>query len=47
MKLLRQLGCLLLGHAPIVERRGDDDVIACERCHRFLEVFVKGLYSGK
>ena len=47
MMLLRMLGCLLLGHAPIVERRGVDSVMACERCHRFLAVFVKDLYSGK
>ena len=46
MKLLRKLACLLLGHAPIVERRGDDSVLACERCHRLFEVFVKDLYAG-
>jgi hypothetical protein len=43
MKLLRELACLLLDHAPIVERRGDDSVIACEWCHRLFEVFVKDL----
>jgi hypothetical protein len=47
MKLLRKLACLLIGHAPIVERRGDDSVLACERCHRFLEVFVKGMHAGR
>jgi len=47
MKLLRKLGCLLLGHAPVVVRRGNDSVLACERCQRFLEDFVKDQYSGK
>src|SRR4051812_47997227 len=47
MKLLRKLACLLMGHAPLVERRGEDSVLACERCHRFFEVFVKDLYNGK
>jgi hypothetical protein len=35
-----------MGHAPVVERRGDDSVLACERCRRFFEVFVKGLHKG-
>ena len=47
MNLLAKLACLLVGHAPVVERRGDDHVIACERCHRFFEVFVKGLFAGR
>ena len=47
MKLLRMLVCLLVGHAPIVERRGDDSVLACERCHCFFDVFVKGVYAVK
>jgi len=47
MKLLRKLACLLLGHDPIVERRGDDSVFACERCHCLLELFVKDVYAGK
>ncbi len=47
MNLLRQLVCLLIGHAPIVERRGNDSVLACERCRRFFAVFVKGIYGGK
>jgi hypothetical protein len=47
MKLLRKLACLLIGHAPIVERRGDDSVLACERCQRFFDVFVKDVYKGK
>jgi hypothetical protein len=47
MSLLRMLACVVFGHAPIVERRGDDSVLACERCRRFLEMFVKGLYVGK
>jgi len=47
MKLLRMVVCLLIGHAPIVERRGDDSVLACERCHRFFDVFVKGVYAVK
>jgi len=47
MKLLRVLACLLLGHAPIVERRGDDSIVVCERCHRFLKVFVKNVYAWK
>lgn len=46
MKLLRKIACLLLGHAPIVERRGADSVMACERCHCLLEVFVRDLYAG-
>jgi hypothetical protein len=46
MRLLRKLACWLLGHAPIVERCGDDSVLACERCHRLFEVFVKDLYAG-
>jgi hypothetical protein len=47
MKLLRKLACLLIGHAPIVERRGDDSVFACERCHRLFHLFVKGVYAVK
>jgi hypothetical protein len=47
MKLLQKLACLLIGHVPIVERRGDDSVLACERCQRFFDVFVKGVYKGK
>jgi hypothetical protein len=47
MKLLRMLVCLLVGHAPIVEHRGDDSVLACERCHHFFDVFVKGVYAVK
>jgi hypothetical protein len=47
MKLLRMLVCLLVGHAPIVEHRGDDSVLACERCHHFFDVFVKGVYAAK
>jgi hypothetical protein len=47
MKLLRMLVCLLIGHAPIVGRRGDDSVLACERCQRFFNVFVKGVYAVK
>jgi hypothetical protein len=47
MKLLRKLACLLIGHAPIVERRGDDSALACERCHRLFEVFVTDRYAGK
>jgi hypothetical protein len=47
MKLLRMLACWLIGHAPIVERRGDDSVLACERCHRLFDVFVKGVYAVK
>lgn len=46
MKLLRKLGCLLCGHAPIVERRGDDSVLACERCQRLLGMFVKNVYAA-
>jgi hypothetical protein len=45
--LLRKLACMLFGHAPIVERRGADSVLACERCHRLLDVFVKNLYADK
>jgi len=45
MKLLRILGCAMCGHAPVVERRGDDSVLICERCHRLLAVFVKGVYA--
>jgi hypothetical protein len=47
IKLLRKLACVVTGHAPVVERRGDDHVLACERCHRFFEVFVKDLFKGK
>jgi len=47
MKLLRKLACLLIGHAPIVERRGNDSVLACERCQRFFDVFVKDVYKEK
>jgi hypothetical protein len=47
MKLLQMLVCLLIDHAPIVERRGDDSVLGCERCHRFFNVFVKGVYAVK
>jgi stearoyl-CoA desaturase (delta-9 desaturase) len=45
MQLLRMLGCAVFGHAPIAERRGADCVLACERCHGLLEVFVKDLYA--
>lgn len=45
MNLLRMLGCAVFGHAPILERRGADSVLACERCRRLLEVFVKNLYA--
>ncbi len=45
MKVLRTLACWCLGHAPITERRGDDSVLACERCHRLFEVFVRNLYA--
>jgi hypothetical protein len=47
MKLLRKLACLLIGHVPIVERRGDDSVLACERCQHLFELFVKDVYKGK
>lgn len=47
MNLLRKLGCLLFGHAPVVERRGHDSVLVCERCHRVLDLFVKNLYAAK
>jgi hypothetical protein len=47
MKLLRMLGCAVFGHAPIAERRGAACVLACERCQRLLEVFVKNLYAGE
>lgn len=47
MMLLRMLGCAVFGHAPIAERRGADCVLACERCQRLLEVFVKNLYAGE
>ena len=47
MKLLRKLACLLVGHDPTVERRGDDSVLACGRCHRLFNMFVKGLYGEK
>jgi hypothetical protein len=45
MNLLRRLACFFLGHTPIVERRGDGSVIACERCHCFIDVFVKDPYA--
>ena len=35
MKLLRKLACLLVGHDPTVERRGDDSVLACGRFQLF------------
>ena len=47
MYLLRKLACLLFGHAPITERRGDDSVLACERCYCLFGVFVKDLYAEK
>jgi len=45
MNLLRRLACLVFGHAPVVERQGDDSVLLCERCGHLAEVFVKGLYA--
>jgi hypothetical protein len=47
MNLLRKLACWLIGHTPHVERRGDDSVLACARCHCFFEIFVKDLYAKK
>jgi hypothetical protein len=47
MKLLQMLLCWLIDHAPIVKRRGDDSILACERCDRFFKVFVKGVYTVK
>ena len=46
MKLLRKLACVVMDHAPVVMHRGDDHVLACERCHRLFEVFVKDLFKG-
>lgn len=46
INLLQQLACLLIGHAPIVARRGDDSVLVCERCHRFIKLFVNSIYLG-
>jgi hypothetical protein len=45
MKLLRWIGCSVFGHAPIVERRGANSVLACERCRRVLSVFVENMYA--
>jgi hypothetical protein len=47
MKLLQMFICLLIDHAPIVERRGDDSVLECERCHRLFDMFVKSVYAVK
>ena len=47
MKLLQMLVCLLIDHAPIVERRGNDSVLACERCHHLFDAFVNGVYAVK
>lgn len=45
MNLLRKLTCVLVGHVPTTERRGDDSVIACKRCHCLFEVLVHDLYA--
>jgi transcription elongation factor Elf1 len=47
MNLLRRLACLVFGHAPTVERRGDDSILVCGRCGHHFEVFVKGVYAGR
>jgi hypothetical protein len=47
MNLIGNPTRLLVGHAPVVERRGGDTVLACQRWHLFFEVFVKGLFKGK
>jgi hypothetical protein len=47
MNLLRKLACVVFGHAPVVERRGDDSVLVCERCGHFFEVFVTDVYAGQ
>ncbi len=47
VKMLRKIACLLVDHAPVVVRRGDDSILTCERCHKSIVVFVKGLYAVK
>ncbi len=41
---MKRLICWIFGHAPVIDRRGYDSVMVCERCHHFFKVFNKDLY---